>query len=39
MSIKFLKNAAVNSINAARAVLGIECSDIVKLDPSMSYEI
>ncbi len=33
---KFFENAAVNSINAARAVLGIECSDIVKLYPSIS---
>ncbi len=32
---KIFENAAVNSINAARATLGIECSDIVKLRPSI----
>ncbi|MCY4232447.1 MAG: DUF3326 domain-containing protein [Bacteroidetes bacterium] len=31
----FFETAAVNSVNAARAVLGIVCSDIVKLDPSI----
>ena len=35
---EFFENAAVNSINAARAVLGIECSDIVKLDPSITMK-
>ncbi len=35
---KIFENAAVNSINAARAVLGIECSDIVKLNPSMTMK-
>jgi hypothetical protein len=32
------ENAAVNSVNAARAVLGIACSDVVKLDPSITME-
>lgn len=32
------ENAAVNSVNAARAVLGITCSDVVKLDPSITME-
>ena len=35
---EIFENAAVNSINAARAVLGIECSDIVKLDPSITMK-
>ncbi len=35
---EIFENAAVNSINAARAVLGIECSDIVKLEPSMTMK-
>ncbi|MYB26151.1 MAG: DUF3326 domain-containing protein [Candidatus Dadabacteria bacterium] len=35
---RIFENAAVNSINAARAVLGIECSDIVKLDPSIAMK-
>ena len=35
---EFFENATVNSINAARAVLGIECSDVVKLDPSITMK-
>lgn len=35
---EFFENAAVNSINAARAVLGIKCSDIVRLDPSITMK-
>ena len=35
---EIFENAAVNSINAARAVLGIECFDIVKLDPSITMK-
>ena len=31
----FFETAAVNSVNAARAVLGLTCSDIIKLDPSI----
>ena len=33
---KMFENAAVNSINAARATLGIDCSTIIKLSPSIS---
>ena len=33
---KIFENAAVNSINAARATLGIDCSAIIKLSPSIS---
>ena len=32
---KIFENAAVNSINAARMTLGIECSNIIRLDPSI----
>jgi len=32
------ENAAVNSVNAARAVLGLLCSDIVRLDPSINMK-
>ena len=32
---KIFENAAINSINAARATLGIECSKIVQLSPSI----
>ena len=32
---KIFENAAINSINAARATLSIECSEIVKLSPPM----
>ncbi len=32
---KIFENAAINSVNAARAILGIECSGIVKLNPSI----
>ena len=35
---EIFENAAVNSINAARAVLGIECFDIVKLSPSITMK-
>ena len=35
---EIFENAAVTSINSARAVLGIECSDIVKLDPSITMK-
>ena len=33
---KIFENAAINSINAARATLGIKCSEIVKLDPPIT---
>ena len=32
---KIFENSAINSINAARSTLGIECSEIVKLSPSI----
>ena len=35
---KIFENAAVNSINAARAALGINCSKIIKLSPSVSMK-
>ena len=35
---KIFKNAAVNSINAARTTLGVECIDIVTLSPSIKME-
>ena len=35
---KIFENAAINSINAARATLGIECSEIVKLNPPIRME-
>lgn len=33
---KIFENAAINSINAARATLGINCSKIIKLSPPIS---
>ena len=35
---KLFENAAVNSINAARTTLGIECSKIIKLNPSIQMK-
>ena len=33
---KIFEHSAINSVNSARAVLGIDCVDIIHLDPSLS---